>query len=988
MKMRWNSWQRFGAWARSQEAAKEGNSEHSEHSEHSEGIPKRRRTNWHSAPLEAVLGAFLAEGQGLTQAEAARKLREVGPNLLRHESRWTPLRLVLGQFCSPLTGVLLFAAVFAFALRDLADGWVILAIVLLNATFGFLLDYRASNAVRGLVALHPPRANLLRDGKRQAVVVSEVVPGDVLLLEAGNAVPADARLLECFGFQCAEAVLTGEAAPVEKDASSVLPPETPLAERVTMAFAGTTVAAGRARALVVATGMDTEVGRIAHLLASTPGKPSPGLREVGELSRVLLWGAGLLVPMVLAAGWLRGQADLSEALWMGVSLAVAALPEGMQTVLMAALAVGAHRLATRNAVIRRLGALETLGCVDVVCTDKTGTLTEGRMSVVTILTAGGDLAAILARVEADVPPPAILPGSEGYCAIPPRHFFDELSDADRKRVSETLAGACTGDTLSHEEHERWSTDPTEVALLAAARKILPESEQTHPLVLGWIQREIPFDSVRRRHTRLRRTAAGKACVYVTGAPEEVLALCKLEWVVGGVRAIDAERRQWWVEQNARLAGASLRMLASAYRTFEGDGGVEGEDLEKNLILVGLVGLRDAVRPDASPALQRASALGVKVVMLTGDQPQTAAAIARELGFEGAGSEVISGAQLDGWDDAELARRVDAVRLFARVAPEHKLRVVEAWKSTGAVVAMIGDGVNDAPALQAADVGVAMGGGGTHVTREAGDLVLLDDRLGTLMEALAQGRRVRTSVGRAMEYLLTGNAGEVILIGGGLLAAGVSVLSPLQLLWINLVTDGLPALLLALPVAGSSAEAGAREPSLVSLTSPRLWTRVIVFGSCAAVCAGLAYDRGCQVGGVPVGKSYAFGAVVFEELLRSVVIGLEPSPGAGGSRRAVLGLMATMIAGSLVQVALLRVESAAHLLGAAPLTGAQIVEAFFLGATAVCAGRFALLLRRRSGPVPPLENHKIGGLRPEIQPTKTTAATAARTSRLRPTGRTR
>ncbi len=917
---------------------------------------RRQRLVWHSLAVGQVLGGVSSGAEGLSQKEASRKLWECGPNLLRRESRWTALHLALGQFRNPLTGVLLLAAVFAFVLRDLAEGWVILAIVLLNGTFGFLLDYRASSAVRALVELHPPKANLLRDGRRCVIAASEVVPGDVLLLEAGDAVAADARIIECFGFECAEAVLTGEAVPVQKDADRVLRVDTPIAERATMVFAGTIVATGRARAVVVATGMDTEVGSIAHLLESTPVEPSPGLREVGALSQGLLFGAGLLVPMVLTMEWIRGQGDLAGALWTGVSLAVAALPEGLQTVLMAALAVGAHRLAARNAMVRRLGALETLGCVDVVCTDKTGTLTEGKMSVASILTSMGDLATLCAVPDSALGPPGAESGDESPRDLSSRQVLPTLSGADRKRVSEVLAGACTGETSREGEPSRWSRDPTEVALLSAARNILPEPDRSGPFVLGWIQREIPFDSVRRRRTSLRRSPGGRAWVYVTGAPEEVLALCRFEWSAGGVRSLDEARRRWWAGQNTRMAGASLRVLASAYRPFEGEGGVDAGELEEDLILVALVGLRDAVRPDAYAALQRASNLGVRVVMLTGDQSQTAAAIAGEIGFDCAGSPIVSGPELESWSEAELKRRVEGVRLFARVAPVDKLRIVEAWKSRGAVVAMIGDGVNDAPALQAADVGVAMGGGGTHVTREAGDLVLLDDRLGTLMEAVAEGRRVRSSVGRAMEYLLTGNAGEVILIGGGLLVAGVSILSPLQLLWINLVTDGVPALLLAMPDSASSARQGAREPPLVRLTSPLLWTRVIVFGGCAAVCAGLAYYRGCGVGGVSVGKSYAFGAVVFEELLRSAVIGLERGLTAGtpgnGSRRVLAGLLGTVIVGSLLQVALLRAHSASHLLGAASLKGWQIWEAFFLGATAVFLGRVALCLRRGTGKTVP------------------------------------
>jgi Ca2+-transporting ATPase len=892
----------------------------------------------HALAVGDVLDRLDSDERGLPAKEAFRRLAEAGPNVLHRAPRWVALKLLVRQFWTPLTGVLLLAAVFAAVLGDHADAWVILAIVLLNAAFGFFLEYRAGNAIRSLASLHPALAAVLRDGDRCAVAARELVPGDVVLLEAGDAVPADCRLLDTVGLQCVEGVLTGEAAPVQKDAAGVLSAEIPLADRCNMVFAGTQVAAGRARAVVVATGMDTEVGRIAHLLESTPEEYSPGLMEVGELSRMLLWGAGGLVLLIFGAGWARGQTDLTGALWTGVSLAVAALPEGLQTVLIAALAFGAHRLALQKAVVRRLGALETLGCVNVVCTDKTGTLTEGRMSVATILTAAGDLAEVASAGSVGGCPGGSASGPKAQGAVggePPRKVLSEVA---RRRVSEALAGACTGESRPGQEPTDWSADPTENALLRAARSILPEAARTQPMLLGWIQREIPFDPVRRRRTNLRRTADGRSGVYVTGAPEKIVELCTREWIPEGTRPMDSERRRWWLCENVRLAQNSLRVLASAYRSFEGDGGVLEQELEADLILVGLVGLRDAVRPDAVLALNRAEALGVRVVMLTGDQEATALAVAQELGLGGASGSAASGTVLEGWSREELAARVEGLSLFARVAPGDKLRVVEAWKHRGAVVAMIGDGINDAPALQAADVGVAMGASGAHMAREAGDLVLLDDRLGTLMEAVAQGRRVRVSVGRSLEYLLTGNVGEVLLIGLGMLFLGISALTPLQLLWINLVTDGLPALLLALPAAGLAVAGDVREPPVAKLISPRFWLRVLLFGGCAAACAGMAYARGSTLGGALVGNAYAFGAVVFEELLRSVVMGVEARAGIRGGWAPMWGLVLTAFVGGGVQLVLMRAQWAAPRFGAAVLSWGQIGEAALFGAVAVLLGR--------------------------------------------------
>ncbi|WP_199728787.1 cation-translocating P-type ATPase [Corallococcus sp. CA053C] len=657
---------------------------------------------------------------GLSQEEAARRLREGGPNTLTREQPRPAWAFLGRQFRSGMVWLLLGACVIAGLLGELADAVAIATIVVLNALVGFLQEYRADRAVLALRALTAPNARVLRDGTSAMIPASEVVPGDALVLEAGDVVAADARLLDAHALLTLEAALTGESTPVDKKVGA-LPEGTPLAERRDRVFMGTSVAAGTAVAEVTGTGMATELGRIAHLVQSAEESETPLQQRLEGVTRMLLVVCVAVAVLVAGLGLLRGQGWL-ELLLAAVALAVAAVPEGLPTVVTLALAVGVQRMARVHVLVRQMQAVETLGAATVICTDKTGTLTAGIMEV------------------RDVWPPAA-----------------------ERRVLEVAAGCCDAELPT--QGKAGAGDPTELALLLAARAQgfeRADLERERPR-----RAEQPFDSDRRRMSILRADGV----LYVKGALEALLPLCRD--VPLGVK-----------EANAALAGRALRVLAVA----EG----RGAD-EKDLTLLGLVGLADPPRPEAVEAVRAAREAGVRTVMITGDHPATAIAIAKELGL---------------LRDGEAPEGT----VHARVTAEDKLRIVRGWKERGEIVAMTGDGVNDAPALREAHIGIAMGRTGAEVTREASDLILTDDNFASIVAAVREGRGIYENIRKTLVYLLAGNGGELVLMLGASLLGLPLPLLPLHLLWVNLVTDGLPALALVMdPVATDVMQRPPRRP---------------------------------------------------------------------------------------------------------------------------------------------------------------------------------
>jgi len=729
---------------------------------------------------------------GLPAAEAARRLAAGGPNVIVEPpgvSRWWRL---VRQFRELVVGVLLAAAAIAAALGEWADATAIFAIVLINALIGFLQEDRTHRALAALRRLAAPRARVVRDGLRLDIPARDLVPGDRIELEAGDHVPADARLLEARALAVLEESLTGESAAAVKDAAAVLPADSALGDRRTIVHAGTVVAAGRAAAVVVDTGMHTQLGRIAGLLAATRPDDAPLEIELRDLCRWLVGASLAVVTLISVLDLARGDSGW-DVLLRSVSLAVAAVPEGLPAVVTLVLALGLERLADRNALVRRLPSVETLGCVTVIGSDKTGTLTRNEMTL-RVAVAGGTTYRVTGT---------------GY--EPTGGFFrDDGGDTDPieprahgpLRLLLTIGATCNNASVRPVgDGDRWGVigDPTEGALLVAALKGgVGRSTDAEPVVF-----EIPFDSDRRVMSVVVRERDGGHVVYTKGAPESVLARCTHE-LVGAVSApLARARRDEILATSAVLAGRGLRVLGLASRPLTappaGRGGAEEADVsvEEGLVFAGLVGLIDPPRDEARAAVATCVAAGIRPIMITGDHPATALAIARELGIAGEHDRAVTGTELDRTSADELAARADGVAVYARVTAEHKLRIVRAWQQRGDVVAMTGDGVNDAPAIRAADIGIAMGRAGTDVSREAADMVLTDDNFASIVAAVEEGRGIYDNIRKFLHYLLACNAGEVLVMLVAAVLGWPPPLTPMQILWLNLVTDGLPALALGL-----------------------------------------------------------------------------------------------------------------------------------------------------------------------------------------------
>ena len=740
---------------------------------------------WHklSIPEVASLLATNVE-QGLADKEVAVRLARYGPNKLRKGKRFSALVIFVSQFKSLVIWVLIGAAAVSAALGEIVDGIAIITIVILNAVIGFIQEYRAEKAAAALARLTAPHCRVVRGGHSAVVAATEIVPGDILLLEGGDLVAADSRLVQTSVLRVNEAPLTGESQAVGK-LTDGLPTETPLAERKNMVFLGTSVTSGSGRALVVNTGMETELGHIATLLETAESGETPLQHQLDRVGRLLLWACFGIVALIFGLGLLRGIAPF-ELFLSAVSLAVAAIPEGLPAVVTVALALGVQRMVQRHALVRHMASVETLGCAEVICTDKTGTLTMGEMTARKLITAES-----LYRVT-----------GEGYSTE--GAFFvgnaESLPSESPGLLALLRASAACNDTELTSIDDRLAVvgDPTEGALLVAAAK----GGITRAAIEAEMPRlaAVPFDSDRKRMTVIRRQE-NRPWAFVKGAPEVILSLCTLIRTGLEVRELTESDRTRLLQANALLAHDALRVLAVAERPLDGFSFEEGmiasdAEIEKELTLLGLVGLQDPPRAEAKEAVIKCKRAGIKTVMITGDHPDTARAIGHELGILGKGDEVLVGAELDHLDDEALKERVSQVSVYARVTAEHKLRIVRAWKARGAVVAMTGDGVNDAPAIKEASIGIAMGITGTEVTKEAADIIITDDNFASIVAAVEEGRGIYDNIAKTLAYLLGGNTGELIVMLSAVLLGWPLPLLPLHLLWINLVTDGLPALALA------------------------------------------------------------------------------------------------------------------------------------------------------------------------------------------------
>ena len=709
----------------------------------------------------------------MSRVEAARRLQEWGPNELEAPRRISPLAILLAQLGNVLVLILLVATALSLLLGHGTEAVVIMIIVLFSVLLGFVQEYRAERALEALRQMAAPVATAVREGVEERIPARELVPGDVVILHPGDRVPADLRLIEAVNLQIDEAALTGESVPVEKHTAAIPDPALSIGDRRNMAHAGTVVTYGRGKGVVVATGMRTEFGAIARMLQTIEEERTPLQENLDRVGRALARAALGVVALIMALGLLRGQPWL-EMLIFGLALAVAVVPEALPAVVTISLALGVQRMVRRNALIRRLPAVETLGSTDVICTDKTGTLTRNEMTVRRIFVCGRFWEVTGSGYE-----PAGEFRVDGQPAEPPeilRRLLRAAALASDARLRPGPDGRWQG-----------QGDPTELALLAAALKagLQPEAlNDRYPRV-----HEVPFTPERKRMTTLHQGPEGMFAAS-KGAPEVILESCRLLLMDEGERPLTPSDREQILEAARTMAGEALRVLAVADKA-----PALPEGAEEGMTFLGLVGIIDPPRPEAKQAIQVCREAGIRVVMITGDHPLTARAIARELGLLRDG-RVITGAEIDSLDDEKLEREVEDIEAYARVSPTHKFRVVTALQKKGHIVAMTGDGVNDAPALKKADIGIAMGLTGTDVSREAAAMVLLDDNFASIVAAVEEGRAIFSNIKKYLMYLLSSNVGEILLIALASLAGFPPPLSAAQILYVNLATDGLPALALS------------------------------------------------------------------------------------------------------------------------------------------------------------------------------------------------
>ena len=818
---------------------------------------------WHNRPVDDVLASLTSTATGLTTQDAAQRIETDGPNELRETKRVSMLWIFLGQFRSVIIWILIAAGVVSGALGDAVDAVAIFIVVLLNAVIGFYQEYRAEESIAALKKMTAPTAKVRRDGQIASIPASGVVAGDILVLETGDLVAADARLLEVASLKCIEAALTGESEAVSKSVVLLSQADIPLGDRENMVFSGTAVAAGTGQAVVVATAMKTELGRIAGLIekASTE-QGTPLQQKLDAVGRILVWAALGVVALVFVMGLLRGT-ELLELFLTSVSLAVAAVPEGLPAAVTVALSLGVSRMARRSALVRKLAAVETLGSTSVICTDKTGTLTAGEMTARALFVAGQSY-----EVTGEGYGPDGEVRIEGVKAEGP-HAAPLLELA-------SVLIACNNAHLAQEDG-KWKVlgDPTEGALLSAAAKAGGDRTRIEK---EWPKhQELPFDSDRKRSTVIRRMPPGNLRAFINGAPDSLLERCTHMYTSTAIQPLADQDRQNILQQTSTMATQALRVLGSAYRDLDqSSADFTADAVERDLVFVGLTGMYDPPRPEAKAAIATCHSAGIRVVMITGDHPHTAVAIAKELAV-GSGAPALTGLELDKIDDAELKRRAPEIAVYARVTAEHKLRIVRALKANDAVVAMTGDGVNDAPAIKGADIGIAMGRTGTEVTKQAADMIITDDNFATIVAAVEEGRGIYSNIRKTLAFLLAGNTGELMLMTVAVAVGLPSPLLPIHLLWINLVTDGVPALCLAGdPIDHDVMKRLPRRRS-DRITDGAFLRDMFLTGFLTAAVSFVTYLYVLKTGNLEMARASAFTVLVFAELLRSFGARSETKP---------------------------------------------------------------------------------------------------------------
>ena len=824
---------------------------------------------WHTLDKEKVLCEFgTSEQLGLSDITAKKIQEKKGKNKLRDKPKEKLIVKFIKQFKDFMIIILIIASIVSAGMswyegsNDYIDSIIIIAIVILNAIMGVLQEAKAEKSIESLKKMTPQKTKVIRDGQEKEINVEDVVPGDIVILEAGNYIPADCRLLECFNFKVEESSLTGETVPVLKDASKICNEKVALGDMVNMVFMASIVVNGHAKAIVTETGMDTRVGKIANMIIENEAPETPIQKKLNQVGKILGVVCLIICLIIFIIGLIKN-IDPMEMFMTSVGLAVAAIPEGLPAIVTIVLSIGVTKMAKRNSIIRKLPAVETLGCSKVICSDKTGTLTQNKMKVVEIKASNPSLAMELGTMCTD-------------CKV------------YNKKGKIEIVG-----------------EPTEMAIVDVATRNEKNKEELYKLMPRI--NEIPFDSNRKMMTTIHRLEKNKYRIITKGAPDVLLNRCI------GVDKAKVQR------ENEQMANKALRVIAIAYKDVDIlPANIESSSIESNLNFVGLMGMIDPPRDGVKEAVEECKRAGIKTVMITGDHISTAKAIAEKLGILERKDKAITGQELDKIPQDILEKEIENYSVFARVTPEHKVRIVKAWQKSGAVVAMTGDGINDSPALKNADIGIAMGKGGTDVAKNASDMILVDDNFVTIVEAVKQGRNIYDNIKKAIHFLIATNIGEIVTIFMGLLLGMKSPLLAIQLLWVNLVTDSLPAIALGLEPAEKDIMKRKPIDSKKGIFADGLWNKIITEGIMIGMLTLIAFSIGNKYWGLDVGRTMAFISIGILELVHSFNIKSEKSIFKIGILENKF-LIGSFILGIIVQVIVVLMPSLANIFNVVKLT---------------------------------------------------------------------
>ncbi len=869
-------------------------------------------TGWHAFSATNTAEALESDcSRGLTRAQVEQRQKQYGLNELQEQKRITVWGMFLGQFKEFLVLLLIAAAAVSLAISEVTDAIVILAVVLLNAVLGVIQEYKAERSLAALKTLSAPIAKVVREGAVFEISARELVPGDLVLLEAGDYIPADARLVEAANLGIDESALTGESVPVEKDAAFISTETLPLAEQQNMVHMGTVATGGRGRALVTATGMNTEIGHIAGMIQAAPLEKTPLQKKLDHFGRRLGLLAVFLCALIFIIGVLRG-IEILPMFLTSISLAVASIPEGLPAIITIVLALGVQSMARQQAIIRKLPAVETLGAATVICSDKTGTLTRNEM---TVRQANYDGATIKITGEG-------YKGKGGF--LHEGQHVDPLRDRHLRLL--LTIGLLNNDARLVEEEEQFRVigDPTEGALITAAAKAGLHRDQL-TAELPRIH-EYPFDSTRKLMSTVHRgeldlpwpgLEGRQSWILTKGAPDVILERCRYRLTSSGLQELTPSQKAELLSHNREMARGALRVLGFAFRPLSENNDLPAEEAERELVFAGFMGMIDPPRPEAREAIKTCNEAGINVKMITGDHAETALAIATELGLTSSKGEIITGAEIEQLNDEELAARVSSLQVFARVAPEHKVRIVKALKANGEIAAMTGDGVNDAPALKRADIGTAMGQAGTAVAKEAAEMVLADDNFATIVHAVEEGRVIYENIKKAVFFLLSCNAGEIITIFAALLLGWPLPLMPIQILWINLITDSLPALALGVdPRESDMMRRPPRDPKSGLFDRQSVRT-LLAFGLLIGLITLTAFSIGAGES-VEKGRTMAFATLALCQLVHVFNFRSLHHSVAGRNFFANRPLLGAVFVSAALQLAVLLIPAAAAIFHVVPL----------------------------------------------------------------------